>query len=240
MNEKDLLEGLELPKTTWIKRTMPLNRFLTRVTSKQGETLQSTIQAYGFRILAVLNSNNTNIPKFMSEEDYFEEIHFYSIELKEWNKQKELFRIIAGEIPYPIVIYFHHEDQWQIVAGKYHRHQNQIELVLDKVYTSNKGLKWVDYQKRIKFSSLNLQNLKTLYESIIQSMIQVEAEEKYDLKLDTKIDDSKLEEIKAIDQKIERLRKKARSETQMNHRVRLNMEIKKLKEEKEQRLEEMN
>lgn len=237
MDERDLLKKLEIPEICWIRRNMPMNQITPRISSKQAKTLQETIKAYGIRILASLKEENTNIPKLVDSDNRYEEIIIFSIELKEWKSHQAIFKILVGVFPYPIVVHFHHDDKQQLMVAKYRLYNDN--LVVDQVYSSLDENDFDQYLDSVKFSKLDKYNLKACYESYSQKVTKLNLETEYQLETSKRVDEAKLEEIKTLEKEIEKIRNKARKETQMNHRVRLNMKLQKLIKKRDKLLEEM-
>lgn len=240
MDETKLLTELSLPKSTWFLRNLPFNQLSQRLNAKQKKLCSDFIQSYGIRVLATIKSANSNIPSFEDDTYKYEEVHIYTIELKEWKKQKEIFQIFSQIIPYPLLILFYQDENYQWVAAKYHRHTDRVNLVVDYAYQSNDDILIEDYYEALNFEKLNKTNLKALYESILSALINVELRDSYEIETDINKNEELLERLKAIDSEINKLYKMSQKETQMNHRVKLNMEIHQLKQDKEKILKETN
>src|SRR5699024_2382221 len=168
MDEVSLLNKLSLPTDTWFRRNLPFNQLAQRLNPKQRKMLEDVIESYGIRILATLTPRNTNILAYEDEQEKYEEIHLYSIKLKEWQKQKEVYRTLATLIPYPIVMYFHQDNQQSWVLGKHHRHLDGLRLVVDNLFHSKSEISSSKYIEAFNFNTLNKTNLKTTYQSLIE------------------------------------------------------------------------
>lgn len=239
MDEVALLNKLSLPTDTWFRRNLPFNQLAQRLNPKQRKMLEEVIESYGIRILATLTPRNTNILAYEDEQEKYEEIHLYSIKLKEWQKQKEVYRTLATLIPYPIVIFFHQENQQTWVLGEHHRHMDGLRLVADALYQSKPEINSKKYIEAFNFNKLNKTDLKTTYQSLIDSMVNLELNENYQLNLQHVPNIEYLTRLTEIDKQIDSLQKQARKETQMNQRLPLNMQIHQLKKEKEKLIKEL-
>lgn len=239
MDETALLNALSIPKEAWFLRNLPFNQLAQRLTLKQRKVCEEAIESYGIRILATINPRNTKISSYEDENEKYEEIHLYAIKLKEWQKQKELYRIFAQIIPYPLVIIFHQGEKMEWVLAKHHRHTNEISLVVDKIYQSNQDIPQHQYKEKFNFNNINKTNLRTLYHSLIEGMVDLELKESYQIESPEVASEKYLARLQEIDVQIAKVQKQAQKETQMNQRLPLHMKIHELKQEKEQLIKEL-
>lgn len=239
MDETAILNELSIPKEAWFLRNLPFNQLAQRLTLKQRKLCEEAIESYGIRVLATINPSNTKISSYEDENEKYEEIHLYAIKLKEWQKQKELYRIFAQIIPYPLVIIFHQEERMEWVLAKHHRHTNGISLVVDKIYQSNQDIPQHQYDEKFNFKNINKTNLRTLYHSLIEGVVDLELKESYQVESPKIASEKHLVRLQEIDVQIAKVQKQAQKETQINQRLPLHMKIHELKQEKEQIIKEL-
>lgn len=239
MDEAKLLAELSLPKATWFQRNLPFNQLSQRLNTSQKKLCSDTIQSYGIRVVATIMPANTNIPKYEDETNKYEEVHIYTIELKEWKKQKEIFQVFSQIIPYPLLILFYQGEKFQWVAAKYHRHHDQVNLVVDYFYQSSDDVPIGEYHAALNFDQLIKTNLKFFYESVLNAFVNVELKGNYRVEVNNHNNEEYLKRLQDTDKEIQKLQKKAQKESQMNHRVALNMQIHQLKQDKEKILKEI-
>lgn len=237
MDETAILNALSIPKDAWFLRNLPFNQLAQRLTPKQRKVCEEAIESYGIRILATINPRNTKISSYEDENEKYEEIHLYAIKLKEWQKQKELYRIFAQIIPYPLVIIFHQGEKMEWVLAKHHRHANGISLVVDKIYQSNQGIPQYKYIKNFNFRNVNKTDLRSFYHSLIEGVVDLELRASYRVESQNIANEEYLVRLQEVDAEIIRLQKQARKETQLNQRLPLHMSIRELKQEKENLIE---
>ena len=239
MDETVILNELSIPKDAWFLRNLPFNQLAQRLTPKQRKLCEETIESYGIRILATITPKNTKIPSYEDENEKYEEIHLYAIKLKAWQKQKELYRIFAQIIPYPLVIIFHQGEKREWVLAKHHRHANEINLVVDKIYQSNQNIHQHQYNEKFNFNNINKTNLRTLNHSLIERMVAIELKESFQVDSQEIASEKHLARLQEIDVQIAKLQKQAQKEMQMNQRLPLHLNIHELKQEKEQLMKEL-
>lgn len=239
MDETALLNRLSIPKSAWFLRNLPFNQLAQRLNSKQRKVVEESIEAYGIRILATITPRHTNIIAYEDEQEKYEEIHLYSIKLKDWQKQKEIYRILASLIPYPLAILFYQQDKQSWVLAKHHRHVDGVRLVTDTLYQSKPEIENEVYITGFNFNQLNKTNLKLFYQSLIDAMVSLELKENYQLDLQQVPQAEYLAQLTEIDKQIDSIQKQARKETQMNQRLPLNMKIHQLKQDKAKLIKEL-
>src|SRR5699024_11050655 len=96
-------------------RTFPFNKLSIHLNLKQRRFMSETITTRGIRVLASINPNNTNIPSYENETERYEEIHVFLIKVEHLKHTKEIFKILNKIIPYPLIIIFSHQTNYQII-----------------------------------------------------------------------------------------------------------------------------
>ncbi|MDZ4171401.1 MAG: DUF4391 domain-containing protein [Methanobacteriaceae archaeon] len=191
-----------------------------------------------------LKENNINIKKFKDEKLEYDEIEFINVYLKAPNKLKRLADIIMRIIPYPMLLSFEYGNEIRIFTG----HQrisladNSKNTIEEYIYTDWIDLNNLDEIDKELFEGLKLQNLSftnfySFYNDIIGAIIKYNTSKlSGGSSIVLPIDEMKniYDEIKAIDYEIDILRSQIQKETQFNRMVELNMEIKRLKDNREE------
>jgi len=191
-----------------------------------------------------LKENNINIKKFRDEKFEYDEIEFINVYLKSPYKLKRLADIIMRTIPYPMVLSFEYGSEIRIFTGHQRisladSSKNTIE---EYIYTDWIDLNNLDEFDKELFEGLKLQNLSftnffSFYNDIIAAIIKYNASKLTGgshIVLSVEEMKSVYDEIKTIDFEIELIQAKIKKETQFNRIVELNMEIKRLKDKREE------
>lgn len=190
-----------------------------------------------------LKENNINIKKFKDEKLEYDEIEFINVYLKAPNKLKRLADIIMRTIPYPMVLSFEYGSEIRIFTG--HQRINLADssknTIEEYIYTDWIDLNNLDECDKALFEDLKIRNLSftnfyTFYNDIIGAIIKYNASKLSGGISDLSIGDLKIiyDEIKAIDYEIDIIQGQIKKETQFNRNVQLNMEIKRLKDQREE------
>lgn len=240
MNEDAILKNLALPKQTYILRTFPYNKLVTQLNERQRQVFSDFVESRGIRLLATLNSHNTNIPKYEDHNVRFEEIHFFLIRVKNLNKSSEIYKALAQTIPYPLMILFESNETYQWVAATHHKQAHTHLLAIEKVYKSNMNIALEKYLTYCHFDNMDKLDLKSYFTMFIKRIIELELQEQYAVTTEVSLENDVLEKIQALDKQIATLVHQAKNEKQMNKRIALQVEANKLKDEKVKLIEMEN
>ncbi|GAB4310766.1 MAG: hypothetical protein Kow0019_08890 [Methanobacteriaceae archaeon] len=191
-----------------------------------------------------LKENNINIKKFKDEKREYDEIEFINVYLKAPKKLKRLADIIMRTIPYPMVLSFEYDSEIKIFTG--HQRINLADssknTIEEYIYTDWIDLNYLEECDKALFEDLKIQNLSftnfyTFYNDIIEAIIKYNASKLTggnQIVVPVNKMKSILDEINTIDYEIDTLRGQIKKETQFNRTVEMNMEIRILKEKREE------
>lgn len=232
MNEKEVLNELGFPAETRVLRTFPYNKIEPLLTAKQKKLFNDVVVSRSIRILASINSVNSNIPKYEDEDVRYEEIHFFTIQVKRHRYNTQFYKIFQKLMPYPLIILFYDMDEKEIMMADTVKVDNG-SLSVNKVYNSNRELSFEKYLRALCFSKQETIHLYGFYISLIQSLVNVELKERYHTESDDVLKENRLERIKEIEKEIDSLVTKAKKESQLNKRIELQLQVSRLKETKD-------
>lgn len=230
MKEEEILTTLNLPKESWTLRTFPFNQLEKQLTLPQRKLFQERIVARGIRILATISERNTNILKYESETEKYEEIILFQIKVNQFNKVKDVYKTLASLMPYPLIILFNSEDSYKIVMSEHKKTDNdylRVTNILETTETINLNA----YLSSANLDALDKTSFRTFYLDMMAKFVAAESKEKYD----ASIEDNKvelLELVMKLDKEIQQLVNKAKKEPQLNRRIEYQLKANKLKEER--------
>lgn len=179
-----------------------------------------------------LDKTKANISPYKDEVREYNLINVFMVELSEETKTNKIAAFIMNAIPYPNVIVFSYKGKMQLAVAHQRINQNDSEKnVLEPLTIS----RWFDYEENLfDISKMNMNNCYTLY-CDIADFISIDTAKDYTTA--TQLTGEQARQIKAkieeIDTKIAILKSKINKETQFNNRVEMNMQIRKLKKERE-------
>lgn len=235
MEEREILQALELPKETHVLRTFPFNRLGPRFKAKDKKTFQTSVEPHGVRLLATINTNTTNIPIYEDEKTIYQEIHVFQIKMKNTKNIKQIYRIIAEAMPYPLLIRFITSDETLWIGAIHEKVEKTGLLKMQYLYSSTPDIDERLYLTSWAFPWSDRYNLRTFYENILNQMIQIELKEKYEAVTDERFENNttQLEIIRTLEKEIAFCVSKAKKEAQMNKRIEWQMKANQLKSKKE-------
>ena len=179
-----------------------------------------------------------NIMPYHDEQREYTEMEILEVRLHSDGKIKRIAKIIMRTIPYPMLLVFSLDNKIQLWAAHQRisladQSRNTIE---EFIFTDWVNLDKLTDKDKMLLQSLQLQNLShvnyyRLYSDIVDRLITYNASKLTDGYIEGKdADDVKViyDKIAGIDQEIEKLRVGIKKESQLNRRVEMNIEIKKL------------
>ena len=231
MNEIQLLKAIGLPKSTYVLKTLPYNQLETRLTATQKKVISEQVVVRGMRILASIQSNNTNIEAFESEIERFDAIVFLAIHVKNVKKAVQVYKVLMSVMPNPLVILFYDDvrTRWLFAT---HEKKKDGYLVSNQLYEINEAVTISQVEQQLNFDDLNKSNLKTLYETWIERLLQIELQIRYSMYAPITLQNNVLEKLIIMEEQINDYVKQAKKETQLNKRVELQQAANKVKRQK--------
>lgn len=231
MNEAQLLKAIGFPKTTQILKTLPYNQMENKLTVAQKKIISEHVVARGIRILAMIQTNNTNIEAFESETERFDSIVFLAIHVKDLKKSGQIYKVFMNVMPNPLVILFFNDEQTRWIFST-HEKKKDGYLMSKSLYEVQDKVSLQMVEEQLRFDSLQKTNLKDFYESWLERLLQLELQARYNIYKPVSLQDNLLEKIVVMDAQIDDYVKQAKKETQLNKRVELQQAANKVKEQK--------
>lgn len=238
MNEAQLLKATHFPKASQIMKTLPYNQLENKLTSAQKKIISEHVVSRGIRILATIQTSNTNIPVFESETERYDSIIFLAINVKDLKKSVPIYKVFMSIMPNPLVILFWDELKTRWVFSTHEKKKDGF-LASKSLYEIQEGVSLVTVEKGLRFDIFDKTNLKTLYESWVERLLQLELQARYNVYTTVSLKDNLLEKLIAMDEQINDYVKQAKKESQLNKRVELQQAANKIKEQKAKILEEI-
>ncbi len=179
-----------------------------------------------------MHPGNTNINGYKDDIREYPHIVFMTVLIKQPKKSKQIAELILRSIPYPLVITFECDDKYQIWTAHQRTNKNDADKnTLEEIISSE----WLDMDENIlDVSKMNMTNFYILYCDIVDAISVVNVR-KIVSNEDLSGEEARdiINKTNALDTQINALRAKLKKETQFNNKVALNIQIKKLEQEKE-------
>lgn len=199
----------ELPKSCYVNKFIPKKVFYDKVGVSSNVKDEFISLVDRITWLYKLSEDTLGITK--TEE--IEEIQIFQIDVKERRIPLSVIKTITKGVQYKILFVIKYQDDYC------------YSIKVEDIYNSE----WND---NIEFN-FNAINLRTVYENIVKKIIKEETNEKSFSKI---IEDNDYK--KELENKINKLKQKIKSEKQFNRKVELNTELNILIEEMEELINE--
>ena len=226
-----------------------LNKRLTKVffsknfelSSIEKKTLQNEVVKMEW--VSSLKPSNTNIPKFETENHVIEEVQFMNCTVSNLDKHgKVVVDLFQKYIPYQIVLVVEDEGYWMLnLTNKRINLNDRSKRTIEKLFTTNRINKTEseavkEFVNTLSFDRVDRTNLNTVYQSYINSVIQLKSSEITGVFNDQNLQNNQrdiesIERKENLEMEIIALKNQLKKETQLNSQVLINMEIQKRKKE---------
>lgn len=171
-----------------------------------------------------LTYGNSNIEKYVKDEERYDEIHFIRIILKEKGKEKIVSKLLHQLIPKGTIFILEFGEEILISTAIKRIGNNRIGI--EEIYNTD----WINLEneklKDFDYSNLNSTNMKLLYESIVEKVRII------NLSKDSEnIEKEDIDILETLNKEIEELKLLRKKETQTNRVVEIQSKLlKKIKE----------
>ena len=211
---------------------------LSRIEKK---TLQNEVVKMEW--VSSLKPSNTNIPKFETEPHLVEEVQFMTCTVSNLDKHgKVVVDLFQKYIPYQIVLVVEDEGYWMMnLTNKRINLNDRSKRTIEKSFTTNRINKTESetvkkFVKTLSFDRVDRTNLNTVYQSYINSVIQLKSSQITGVFNDHNLQNNQrdiesIERKENLEMEIITLKNQLKKETQLNSQVLINMEIQKRKQE---------
>lgn len=228
MDTKEIIRYWGFPRATIINRNLPKTQIYPHIKlAKDKKFLQDTIQS--IYMLASFKTENTNIPKFETDTELYQEIQFLYVSTKIQGEAKKIYKLLASLIPYPLIILVDEPENFVLYAGKFEKLSTGYLKLLNcypsPVYLD---LNMEEVLPQFTIDKFPRQNLKELYAAIRDSFSTELAKVEYGEELDH-VSSEKKDQLDELKTKLEQLKAKIRKENQLNRKIEMQMELRNLK-----------
>ncbi len=196
-----------------------------------------------------LKPDTINIKPYKDEVREYAEIEIIEAKLLTVGKTKRMAEIIMRTIPYPMLLVFTLDHKMQLFAAHQRTSLSDLSRNTIEEYISTD---WLDVDnlsekdemllESLEFSNLSNENYYRLYSDIVNKLIMYNASKLTDGYIEGKVTAEVkdiYDKIARIDKEIVSLRAKMKKETQLNRRVEMNIELKKLEAKRKELLERL-
>ena len=171
-----------------------------------------------------LTYGNSNIEKYVKDEERYDEIHFIRIVLKEKGKEKIVSKLLHQLIPKGTIFILEFGEEVLISTAIKRIGNNRIGI--EEIYNTN----WINLEneklKDFDYSNLNSTNMKLFYESIVEKVRIINLSKDF-----KNVEKEDIDILETLNKEIEELKLLRKKETQTNRVVEIQSKLlKKIKE----------
>lgn len=240
---------LQIPARNLLEKRLTKAFFLKNFNLSSAEKKLVNTGIESMLWLASLKPSTSNIPACIEPDYKYEEIQIMVCTVKENTVQvlaEKCAELFQKYIPYQMLVIIEDANEFMINACDKRINKNEtskrtieryfITDALSKLYKNNHS---EEFYKALNFSNLNKTNLKLLYKSYIQAVVQYQAASltgNYQIRTiaRTEEDMQHIAAIEQLEQDIVSLSSQIKKTTQLNEKVQLNISIKKNKDQIEE------
>lgn len=165
-----------------------------------------------------LNYENSNIEKYVKDDEKFDEIHIIRIILKEKGKENIVSKLLHQLIPKATIFILEFEGEVLISAATKKIGNNKINI--EKIYNTD----WLNNNdeklKDLNYTNLNSSNMKSFYEDIVEKIRIINLS-----KNSENIQKENIELLETLNKEIEELKTLRKKETQTNRVVEIQSKL---------------
>lgn len=174
-----------------------------------------------------LTYGNSNIEKYIKDDERYEEIHFIRVILREKGKENTISKLLHQLIPKGTVLILEYGEEILISVAK--KKIGSERITLEEIYDSGWISKESNKLKELDYTKLNPTNMKILYDNIIQKIRVINLSK--DLEEEKSISYESVDILEKLNKEIEELKIMRKKETQINRVAQIQSELlKKIKE----------
>ncbi|GAD81290.1 DUF4391 domain-containing protein [Vibrio ezurae] len=220
--------GVKVPKKTITDNTS--------LSSSDKQLIKDVLKSLMWRF--TMKPETVNIPVFEDDVHQYKEIAVLHVKVKSNSKTKQLCKLLHQQIPYPTLLFVEWDQEAAIsLADKRVNQVDSTKLTIEYQYDTG----WLDEKSQqtfnsdfladLRFDHCSVLSLYDFYTSVIQKLNFLEAAKTTGIYSDKADEDLTplLAELNRLEIQLIQIRNKLKKETQMNTKMRLNVEARKIK-----------
>lgn len=242
MNAEKIIDALALPPQARVDQRVPKKYLIDHgaVTATDKKSITEGVEELLW--VAALRPTTVGVPKYEDAERQYLEIAVLTLSLRKVAKANRLRELVHRAIPYPLALVTTDEDSVTLSLAHLRRSENDSsKMVLDGGIVS--GIVLPDslgtaFLASLALAGLPKENLFVLYQGWLDRMTALDAARHtgtFALTLSREASEARrqaLRHVARLDAEIAALRSNAEKATQVNRRVELNLELRRLQDER--------
>lgn len=233
-----VIQKFGFPITTQLDVKVPKKTITdnTTLTSTDNQLIKDVLKSLVWRF--AIKPETVNISEFDDGVHQYKEIAVLHVKVKSNSKTKQLCKLLHQQIPYPTLLFVEWEQKVAIsLADKRVNQSDNTKLTIEHQYDTgwlgeeNPQAFYRDFLGDLRFESCSMLSLYDFYTSVIQKLNFLEAAKTTGFYSDKAEEDLTplLAELNGLETQLKQIRNKIKKETQMNSKMRLNVEARQIK-----------
>lgn len=237
---------LQIPERMIVGKKLPKTFFLKNFELSTTEKKFLSDEIESMELLANIKPSNSNINPYQDDNVIYEEIQVVLCSIKPnglEKSQNKAINLIQKYIPYPILLIVEDDTHFIINTTEKRINQNdRSKRTIEQIFTSPSTSKLYttelsqEFLSHVKFSSLDITNLETLYSSYSNAILKYQSATltgTFNSKRGSRTAEELqlLQQIEGLRTELQKQTARLKKETQLNQRVSINMEIQKIRNE---------
>jgi len=231
-------QQMAIPESCFLRQKIFKKHFYENATLNSADKKAFTDDIDEIHWLYTLKPETINIPALVNTERDYSEVAIVQVNLTENARYPRIAQIIQRTIPYPLLLVFYHKNHIVLsVADKQINQVDQEKIKVNDFYEAG----WIDldepskadqaFIKSFVIKNFSYQNFYAFYTDMTACIIALNCAKlggSYALNTECSLEQriEYLEIIRQTQQKIQTLRASLKKETQFNHKLEINMQIK--------------
>lgn len=233
---------MDIPKTCEVDKIVPKDNFYETGNANDNKIIKEYVKRVRWKYS--LKESTININSYKDEDRDYEEIAILEIELKNKEKYKKVVEVVQKAIPYALILLIKYEDE--VLLNVAYKRTNQTdpskntieEFIYTKwIDTQNLSEKEIQFLKEINIKNLSYRNFYKFYKDFVDKINIFNSSKFSEVITDYEnIDAEKIKEIinqiEIIEKQIIDIKSNIKKEKHFNQKMKMNIEIKKLEQNK--------
>jgi len=241
MSTQDAISAFRIPLNARVDKRIPKKTLVDNAHLNASEKKLVFDFVEEMQWVAALKPSNIAVPAFNDNTREYIEVAVIQAKLKSENKNLKIAQAIHRAIPYPVVLVCHYGESANVSFAHKRWSQGQSDkIVIEEVYIAKFGnmndldSSQVQFFNSLKLSELPAENIFLMYQGMIDRVVALDVAQITGTFEKPAVDgsfvaiQSELEIYEKLRMELNGLRRKATKEKQLNRRVELNLEIKRL------------
>lgn len=228
---------LQIPSSCEINQIIAKDLFYSQaqLTNKEKDLIKMNISR--ITCLYSLKPATINVKAYKDPLREYEELLVIQLAVREDRSLDRLAEILMRTIPYPMLLFATWEEKIKLYAAHQRTNQNDpTKNTIEEVVATDWVMEDSSLFERLNITKMRFRNLYALYDDFVSAVYAFKAEEILNHPADITPEEARelTLTIQRLDEEMTSLKGKLKRETQFNRKMELNIQMKKLEQQRQQ------